>query len=137
VARGLREGLVLGADTEVHHRGRLLGKPASAAHARRMLASLSGRWHTVYSGAALVEAGSGKSWTAVASTRVLFRKLGPRELDFWSRRNHDKAGAYSAQAKRSPFVERRSGDLDTVVGLSRRAVRELLRQARKAGYVPG
>lgn len=135
-ARRLGAGLVLGADTEVFHRGRVLGKPRSTAHARRMLASLSGRWHTVYTAMALVEAGAGKAWSEVASTKVLFRKLSAAELDFWSRRNHDKAGAYAAQAQDSPFVERIRGDFDTVVGLSRKSVRGLLRKARRAGYEP-
>src|SRR6185503_4314791 len=48
VARRLGRGLILGADTVVHLGRRILGKPASAAEARRMLASLSDRGHDVH-----------------------------------------------------------------------------------------
>ena len=45
--------LVLGADTVVVLEGRILGKPADAADARRTLSELSGRAHEVITGVAL------------------------------------------------------------------------------------
>src|SRR5687767_14176470 len=136
VASSLKEGLVLGADTVVYHGGRIWGKPSSTASARRMLASLAGRWHRVYTGLALVARPGGREWRVVWSTEVRMRALSPEKLDFWSARNHDKAGAYAAQERRNPFVEGLRGDYDNVVGLPRRGVRRLLAQARKAGFIP-
>ena len=48
-------GPVLGADTIVVCAGEIMGKPRDEADARRMLRKLSGRWHSVYTGVALVQ----------------------------------------------------------------------------------
>ncbi len=134
VARRLGGGLVLGADTLVHQKGRIFGKPRSRAHARRMLARLSSDWHTVYTGLALVASPGGRVWGGVWATKVRMRSLTSKELDYWSSRHHDKAGAYAAQEKGDPFVEDLRGDYDNVVGLPRRGVRFLLKRARRAGF---
>ena len=42
--------IVIGADTVVAVDGTILGKPADEAEARQMLAHLSGRWHSVFTG---------------------------------------------------------------------------------------
>ncbi|HRY28503.1 MAG TPA: Maf family protein [Elusimicrobiota bacterium] len=135
-AAAVSEGLILGADTLVFRRGRVFGKPSSVAAARRMLAELAGRWHTVYTGLALLARPGRKHWECVWSTRVKMRALSPERLRYWSQRNHDKAGAYAAQEKGSPFVEKLRGDYDNVVGLPRRGLRRLLAKARSAGYAP-
>jgi len=53
-ASGLSSGLVLGADTVVVVEGEILGQPRDDDDARRMLTLLSGRWHEVLTGVALV-----------------------------------------------------------------------------------
>ena len=47
--------IVIGADTVVAVDGIILGKPADEAEARQMLACLSGRWHSVFTGVSLVQ----------------------------------------------------------------------------------
>jgi septum formation protein len=109
--------LVLGVDTAVAVDGAILGKPANAAEAERMLERLSGRTHTVVSGLCLLTA----SWEVVehASTNVSFRELTPRELarhlahGEWEGR----AGAYAIQGRGAGLVERIEGDYLNVVGL--------------------
>src|SRR5690242_19118945 len=56
VARKINRGIVLGADTVVVLRGRIMSKPADALEACQMLGSLSGTTHRVYTGVALVDA---------------------------------------------------------------------------------
>lgn len=134
-ASRIKTGLVLGADTIVVAPNReILGKPTSVADARRILKLLAGAWQTVYTGLALVVAPSGRMWTGVWGTRVKMRAMTDDELNYWSTRNHDKAGAYAAQEKRDPFVERFRGPYDNVVGLPVAGVKVLLAKARKAGY---
>ena len=53
VAGQVREGLILGCDTVAQCDGRILGKPADEADARRMLQTLAGRRHSVLSGVCL------------------------------------------------------------------------------------
>ena len=129
VARRVPKGWVLGADTEVVYRGRVFGKPRDATHAARMLRALSGRWHRVVTGLALVERPSNRLWSSFARTDVKIRALSPSDIARYSKTNHDKAGAYAAQARGNPFVEAFRGPYDNIVGLPLDALRALLRRA--------
>ena len=129
VARKIPVGWVLGADTVVVRRGKVYGKPRNPQDAHRILSELSGKWHDVYTGLALTLRPGKKVWTGAYRTRVLMRALSPRDLRRLSKKNHDKAGAYAAQAKGNPFVLRYQGDFDNVVGLPLKGVRELLAKA--------
>ncbi len=109
----------MAADTEVILRGRIFGKPASAADARRMLATLSGKTHVVHTGVALVNARNGRRRTFVESTRVTFRRLSRAEISSYvaSGAPMDKAGAYGIQDDHGAvFVERIEGCFYTVMG---------------------
>jgi septum formation protein len=120
VAGRFRHGIVLGSDTIVVLDGKLLGKPESAEDARRMLRSLSGRTHTVYTGFALVDAETKKSYIDCEQTDVTFRTLHDDEIAAYVAAGSpmDKAGAYGIQDDfGAVFVERISGDYYTVVGL--------------------
>jgi septum formation protein len=124
---------VLGADTLVFLGKQVLGKPDGAAGAREMLGSLSGQWHSVYTGVALVQAPGGRRLQGHRLTRVRMKRLSPRQIAQASRRHLDKAGAYAIQESGDPFVESLKGDYDNVVGLPMGLVKTLL---RRAGLIP-
>jgi septum formation protein len=122
---------VLAADTLVFLDGRILGKPADAAEARRMLADLSGREHLVATGVALAvrEAhGVLRVRSGAEVTRLRFRGLGPEEIEAYVAGGEplDKAGAYALQGEAAAFVTACEGARDTVVGLPVALVRKLL-----------
>lgn len=119
VARHYTKGVVVGADTIVVAGKKVLGKPGTLAEARKMLRSLSGREHIVYTGFALVDADSRKRVVAVERTRVRFRVLGAREIDDYVKSGSpmDKAGAYGIQDDwGAVFVEKVNGCFYNVVG---------------------
>ena len=118
--------LVLAADTEVVAGGRILGKPADAADARRMLQLLSGRMHEVIT--AVVVLASGVERTEVITTRVWFTELSPAEIDWYvaSGEPMGKAGGYAIQGRGARFIERIDGSWSNVVGLPIAAVHRLL-----------
>jgi septum formation protein len=119
VASRYDEALVIGADTIVVLDGRVLGKPADAADAARMLRSLSGRTHEVYTGFCIVEKPGGRSAADFERTRVTFRALTEDEIGAYVRSGSpmDKAGAYGIQDDFGAiFVERIEGCFYTVVG---------------------
>jgi septum formation protein len=124
--------IALGADTEVAVDGRVLGKPADADDARRMLRLLSDRAHEVWSGVALARATADgrptREWTGSRRSLVTFRKLDDAEIDAYvaSGDPFDKAGAYAIQGGAAGFVAAVDGDVDNVVGLPLALVRELL-----------
>jgi len=120
---------VLAADTLVFLESEVFGKPASEEDARRMLASLSGKTHSVVTGVALL-AGGRLHERAVVST-VRFAPMTEAEIAWYaaSREPMDKAGAYAVQGAGARFVESIEGSPSNVIGLPARAVYELLREA--------
>jgi septum formation protein len=126
-ARAEAGELVLGADTTVVVDGEMLGKPRDAADARRMLASIAGREHTVLSGVALYEAASGREESLVETTGVRMSGLSRREIAWYAATGEplDKAGAYAVQGLGALFVEAVHGSYTNVVGLPLPATRRL------------
>lgn len=118
LADGARE-LVLAADTTVVLDGELLGKPADPADARRMLALIAGREHTVLTGVALADRRTGRTATTVVASRVRMAPLAPAEIDWYVATGEplDKAGSYAVQGLGAMFVEEVIGNYTNVVGL--------------------
>jgi septum formation protein len=119
--------LVLGADTVVVCDGEILGKPADAAAATRMLLLLSGRTHSVVTGVAVV---GGPQVVEVAAevTQVTVRTLSPQEIADYVATGEpmDKAGAYAIQGYAARWIPRISGCYFNVVGLPLALVASLL-----------
>ena len=121
-------GLVLAADTVVVLDGDVLGKPDTSDAAVLTLRRLSGRTHTVYTGFALSYRDRTRS--AHRATRVTFAQLTDGEIRRYVATGSpmDKAGAYGIQDDLGAvLVQRIDGDYPNVVGLSVRAVYEMLR----------
>jgi septum formation protein len=116
-ARG--EAVVVGADTEVVLDGEVLGKPASADDARRMLKLLGGRTHEVVTGLAVLALPEGTLRVERETTRVTFAPLTDAELEDYvaSGEPFDKAGAYAIQGRGGRYVTRVEGCYFNVVGL--------------------
>jgi septum formation protein len=133
VARRIKRGVVLGADTVVVLRGKIYGKPASPAEARAMLRRLSGRMHQVMTGMTLIDTARGRCISGWESTDVRFRRLTGREIDWYVGTGEplDKAGAYGIQEKGCFLVEKINGCFFNVVGLP---VAKLLELLAKIGY---
>ena len=124
---------VLAADTVVVIDGLILGKPADADDAKRMLRLLSGRTHEVMTAVVLLANDPGGdvlegprksppgslSYTAVEVTAVEFVLLSRPEIDWYVATGEpaDKAGAYAIQGLASRFVTRIEGSYSNVVGL--------------------
>jgi septum formation protein len=116
-ARSVSGARVLGVDTAVVLDGRFFGKPRDEDEAETFLRRLSGRGHEVWSGVALRERGSERTATAV--TRVRFRLLEQRDIDWYlaSGEWRDRAGGYAIQGKGAALVTEIEGDYSNVVGL--------------------
>jgi septum formation protein len=128
VASKYNEGLVIGSDTIVVCDGSILGKPRNDEDALRMLSLLQGRSHFVYSGLAIVDAGTGKYRVAISRTEVWMKQLTEPILRRYilTGEPHDKAGSYAIQGYGATLVERIDGDYFTVVGLPLRLLSDML-----------
>jgi len=131
IGRRHPDALVLGADTIVVCRGRILGKPKNRRDGRLMLDLLNGRWHRVYTGVALVHRRSRTAWLEAAVSRVKARLLTSEALDRLAGKHPDKAGGYAVQDHHDPFIEKVVGAMDNVIGLPLANVRSLIRKAAR------
>ena len=122
------DALVIGADTVVAVDGRILGKPRDREECLWMLGLLSGREHTVYTGAALVGPGVCRSFREEAA--VGFWPLSREEMEWYAStpEPYDKAGGYGVQGYGALLVREIRGDFYTVMGLP---VSRLWRELRK------
>ena len=127
-ARGLNKP-ILCADTTVALGNTILGKPDDAAHAQRMLSTLSGRTHRVFTAIAI---GWGdKSVQALCVSEVSFAELGDAEIAAYvaSGEPMGKAGAYAVQGRAAAFIALIEGSYSGIMGLplfeTAQALREL------------
>jgi septum formation protein len=116
-ARAVEGARVLGVDTAVVLDGRIFGKPRDEQEAETFLRRLSGRMHEVWSGVALRDGGEER--TAAALTRVRFRLLEQRHIDWYIRSGEwrERAGGYAIQGRGAALVADIEGDYTGVVGL--------------------
>lgn len=142
VAANYQDALVLGADTIVVIDGQIIGKPKDLEDARRMLRLLSGNWHEVLTGVAIVRGNYELRITnyklenpksAVVNlqrTRVKFAALSDAEIELLIEKGEplDKAGAYAVQAQAALFIEEIQGDYWNVVGLPINLVYRMVRE---------
>jgi nucleoside triphosphate pyrophosphatase len=118
IAASRRSGIVIAADTIVVAGADFLGKPASRAEGRRMIRSLSGRWHEVVTGLCLTDCAIRRTVSGYSRTRVHFRRLLQSEIEWYldTAEYRDKAGAYAIQGHASLFIDRIEGCYFNVVG---------------------
>jgi septum formation protein len=116
---GLRDCIVVGADTTVALGGEILGKPEDSAHAREMLVKLSGRTHHVLTGIFLVRSPVSATRAAVESTDVTFARLTKQQIEYYvaSGEPFGKAGSYAIQGLGGRMISGIAGCYFNVVGL--------------------
>jgi len=119
VAQRFPESWVIGADTVVVIENTVLGKPRTQSEARHMLEALSGKTHRVLTGYCICCKNAKRSFSRTVETKVLFKPLTDREMDWYvsTREPFDKAGGYAAQGLGSSLIQRLDGSYTSVVGL--------------------
>jgi septum formation protein len=128
--RGLPERPILTSDTTVALGRRILGKPADAAQARAMLASLSGRTHRVLTAVALWT--GRRTLAALSDSRVHVAPIPAADIDRYVAGGEPfgKAGAYAIQGAFAAWISRIDGSHSGIMGLPLHETATLLRQAR-------
>jgi septum formation protein len=115
-----RATAILVADTSVLVGDAILGKPADAHDARRMIERLAGRTHEVHTRFALASVdAAGFLHEETVRTRVTFRALTPGAVRAYAESGEgmDKAGGYAVQGLGAGLVARIEGSYTNVVGL--------------------
>lgn len=113
------EKWVIGADTVVVHKGRVLGKPKTEDDAFAMLKRLRANWHKVFTGYCILNVSRHIVYQDVAETKVFIKDLTDEEIEKYVSTSEpfDKAGSYAVQGKGGYMVKEIKGSFTNVVGL--------------------
>ncbi len=117
---------VLAADTTIALDNTIIGKPADAADAKRILNALSGRSHVVISAVAVAFADQLE--TRISESIVSMAALSDAQIQRYidSGESMDKAGAYAVQGRAAAFITRIEGSYSGIMGLPLAETVELL-----------
>lgn len=116
--------LIVGADTVVASEGKILGKPRDEEDALRILMSLSGKTHSVFTGVCGIYLDKDgkyipeKSISLAEETFVTMYSFSEEDAKAYIRTGEpmDKAGAYGIQGTGGILVKEIRGDYNNVVG---------------------
>ena len=129
VANKVPEGLIIGADTIVIFKDKILGKPKDENDAKNMLKMLSGNTHKVLTAVCIIDKDEDKTLINSCLSKVTFKKLTEEEIDAYIKTKEpmDKAGSYGIQAFGSLFVTKVEGCYNNIVGLPLNLLYEMLK----------
>jgi septum formation protein len=127
--KNIGESIIIGFDTLVFLEGKIIGKPEDRKDSIRMLKSLSGKWHEVYTGIAVLK--GEELFQGYDLTRVRFHPLSDSQILYYvnSNRNLDKAGSYGIEDKNMSFIDRIEGSFTNVIGFPLDVTKNLLKEA--------
>lgn len=125
--RGLPVAPILCSDTTVALGRNILGKPADAQDAARMLAALSGTRHRVLTAVAVQQ--RRKRVQALSTSYVDFAPMATAQIKAYvaSGEPMGKAGAYAVQGRAAGFISHIRGSYSGIMGLPMFETAELLR----------
>jgi septum formation protein len=117
ISKDHQNSYVLGFDTLVILNDEALGKPIDRDDAFKMLRRLSGNYHTVITGCAIIN-GSYKDVFS-SSARVRFNEMSDEEINEYldTEEPYDKAGSYGIQGFGARYISCIDGDFYTIMGV--------------------
>ena len=119
VAAKVAEGVVLAADTVGWIDSKVIGKPEDANDARRILRTLAGRVHELWTGVCLWRIADGIQFCWQERTLVRMKLFNEAELDAYIATNRwvGCSGAYAIEEENDPYLVIEEGSLSNVIGL--------------------
>jgi septum formation protein len=128
-AATVANGLVLAADTVGWLDGAIIGKPDDEADARRILRTLAGREHELWTGVCIWRRPDDVQIAWQEMSRVAFQPLSDRELDAYlkTRQWEGCSGAYAIQETGDPYVRVVQGSVSNVIGLPMETLEKMMR----------
>ncbi|MDE7256662.1 MAG: Maf family protein [Clostridia bacterium] len=120
------DSVVIGCDTIVYYKGKVLGKPKSRAEAEETLKELSGKTHSVYTGVCIRS--PERRIAGYDETEVTFNELSDGFIKSYVDGGSpmDKAGCYGIQD--GGVVKSYKGSYTNVVGLPLELVEKMLKE---------
>ncbi len=119
VAPQIAEGIIIAADTVGWLNGQVIGKPEDEGDARRILKTLGGNEHELWTGVVLWRRPDGLQLTWQEVSNVTFKRLSDAEVDTYlaTRTWQGCSGAYAIKEEGDPYVRVIQGSVSNVIGL--------------------
>jgi septum formation protein len=119
VAPTVPDGIVLAADSVGWIDDHVIGKPEDEADAGRILLTLSGRIHELWTGVCLWRASDGWQLQWQEVSRVKMKELSAGEIDEYlkTRKWEGCSGAYAIKEEGDPYLTVVEGSVSNVIGL--------------------
>lgn len=113
------DGLVIAADTVGWLHGKVIGKPDDEAHAKRIIQSLSGTVHELWTGVCLWHRPTDWQWCWQERSLVRMKALTDAEIDAYlkTRKWEGCSGAYAIELPHDPYLTVETGSVSNVIGL--------------------
>ena len=127
--------VIIGADTVVACKNKVLGKPKDTEDARQMITMLAGNSHEVYTGVTMVIKEANQTERMVTfyeATKVYVTPMSEEEIRSYVATGEpmDKAGSYAIQGVFAPYISKIEGDYYNIVGFP---ISHLYHAAKDAG----
>jgi septum formation protein len=128
VAPGVESGVVIAADTVGWLNGRVIGKPEDEADARRIIKSLAGTIHELWTGVCLWTRPGDWQLTWQERSLVRMKALSDAEIDAYlkTRKWEGCSGAYAIQVPDDPYLTVVDGSVSNVIGLPMESLEQAL-----------
>jgi septum formation protein len=128
VAPRVAEGVVLAADTLGWIHGKPIGKPVDEADARRIIRTLSGTEHELWTGVCLWRRPDDMQFAWQEVSRVTMKAMTDAEIDAYlaTRTWEGCSGAYAIQEGDDPYVRVVQGSVSNVIGLPMESLEKVL-----------
>ncbi len=128
VAAAVDDGLVIAADTVGWLNGKVVGKPVDEADARRIIRSLSGTVHELWTGVCLWLRPGDWQFAWQERSLVRMKHLTDAEIEAYlrTRRWEGCSGAYAIQLPHDPYLAVEEGSASNVIGLPMESLEKAL-----------
>ena len=130
VAPQVPDGVVLAADTVGWLNGKVIGKPDDEADARRIISSLSGTVHELWTGVCLWKRPEDWQLAFQEASLVTVMPFTDEELEAYIATNRwvGCSGAYSIEGSADPYTRVVQGSVTNVIGLPMESLEQMLEQ---------
>jgi septum formation protein len=128
VSRQVADGLILAADTVGWLDGKVVGKPEDEVDARRIIKSLSGTVHELWTGVCLWLRLGDWQFTWQERSLVRMKPLTDDEIEAYlrTRKWEGCSGAYAIELPNDPYLTVEEGSVSNVIGLPMESLEKAL-----------
>lgn len=133
VAKQIKNGIIISADSVIYVDNIILGKPKNLENAKEMMRLLSGKVSYAVTGVTIYDLEKDKIVTFNEVTEVHFNSLNEQEIDWYVNNESyilERCG-YSMAGKASLFISKICGDYYNILGLP---LSRLYSELKKLGY---